>query len=284
MRYRLTPRGDQLSNADPAIGLSRLDQAGAVSLGSGLAGEGKRFLAGRSWIRCGMPVPPATRNGRGGCALRPGEIEIREGDRLIFTASDTKRGMTNGTAVTLVAIEGGTLHLSGRERDHVIGLDDLMRERLGHGAVLNMHRAQGVTVDRAITVMDSRDRLLNSRSLHYVLQTRAREDMSLHTNNRVALAEAIEAHRGDVPHAIDLAPELTVSAGERFDPATGELPLSDDPLASDRGLLATMSEALRKVGRETTPPVREASPQTQGTAQELTPKEPDIDLEYDMDM
>ena len=60
---------------------------------------------------------------------------------MIFTTSDLKRDMVNGQAATLTAIKGDTLHLSGR--DDVIGPDDPMRERLGHGAVINMHRAQG---------------------------------------------------------------------------------------------------------------------------------------------
>ncbi|MGO4862777.1 hypothetical protein ACTP2L_04190, partial [Campylobacter jejuni] len=86
-----------------------------------------------------------------------------------------------------------------------------------------MHRAQGITVDRAITVMDSKDRLLNSQSLYYVLQTRAREDMVLYTNDRTALVGAIESHGGDVPHALDLTRELDVSCDRRSD-ATGVEP------------------------------------------------------------
>jgi hypothetical protein len=69
---------------------------------------------------------------------------VREGDRLILTIEDKTRSMTNGTAVTRDRIEGGMLHLSGRDRDHVIAPDDPMRERLGHGAVLNMHRHRGL--------------------------------------------------------------------------------------------------------------------------------------------
>lgn len=67
-----------------------------------------------------------------------------------------------------------------------------------------MHRAQGLTVDRAITVMDSHDRLLNSTSLFYVLSSRAREHLGLHVDSRSGLAHAVGKHRGDVPHAQDV--------------------------------------------------------------------------------
>lgn len=233
--------------------------------------------------------------GQGAALAVPGVIEVREGDRLIFAGDDKARGMTNGTAVTLDRIEGGTLHLSGRDRDHVIAPDDPMRERLGHGAVLNMHRAQGITVDRAITVMDSHDRLLNSQSLYYVLQTRAREDMTLHTDDRVALVAAIESHRGDVPHALDLAPELSPSGGERFDPATGELASAEVAAESaesrDARLLDAMSAALQAIGRENVtavPVVPMPGPVAVTRVEPIEPSRKELEIEitrdFDMDM
>ena len=68
--------------------------------------------------------------------------------------------------------------------------DNPLRENLAHGLVLNMHRAQGLTVDRAITVMDSHDRQLNSTSLFYVLASRAREHIGIHVDNKAELAAA----------------------------------------------------------------------------------------------
>ncbi len=234
--------------------------------------------------------------GQGAALSVPGEIEVREGDRLIFTATDRTRGIANGTAVTVDRIAGDTLHLSGNTRDYAIGADDPMRERLGHGAVLNMHRAQGIIVDRAITVMDSHDRLLNSQSLYYVLQTRAREDMALHVDSGAALIDAIEGHRGDVPHALDLAPELAPSGGERFDRATGELPHTENALAKDARLLNAMSAELAAIGDD----LRQPSP-VAGAVRKLVVKpaldaardrpeparkDPELEItcDYDMDM
>lgn len=213
----------------------------------------------------------------------------------------TLRGIVNGTAVTLERIEDGSLHLSGRTRNYVIDPGDPMRERLGHGAVLNMHRAQGITVDRAITVMDSHDRLLNSQSLYYVLQTRSREDMVLYTDDRAALVESIEAHRGDVPHALDLAPEHTLPSGERTGAMTGEHARPEQAVDRDAMLLDAMSAALTAVEDELRQPQPEepdalagATDDRRNGSAQLTHHErlqlarKDLELEisndYDMDM
>lgn len=172
-------------------------------------------------------------SGRGASLSVPGEIEVRAGDRLLFTASDRERDVANGTQAQCVAIDGD--HIALRIGDRMLDLapGDPLGERLGHAAVLNMHRAQGLTVDQAITVMSSHDTLLNSESLHYVLQTRAREDVTLHTDDRDALREAITEHPGEVAHAHDLAPELAQANGERFDARTGELLESSGSVAHD---------------------------------------------------
>ena len=153
----------------------------------------------------------------------PGTMEVREGDRLLFTATDKALGVVNGTRVTCSAIADQTVSLTDGKRNIVLGPGDAMRERLGHAAVLNMHRAQGLTVDRAITVMHSENARLNSQNLHYVLVSRAREDLTLITDDRERLIQSIEDHPGSSAHAADLAPELARKDGEQFDPRTGEL-------------------------------------------------------------
>lgn len=237
--------------------------------------------------------------GQGAALSVPDSIEVREGDRLMFTAGDTSRGIVNGTAATLERIEDGSLHLSGRTRDYVIDPGDPMRERLGHGAVLNMHRAQGITVDRAITVMDSHDRLLNSQSLYYVLQTRAREDMVLYTDDRAALVQAIETHRGDVPHALDLAPEHTLPGGERPGAVTGEHLQPEQAVERDAMLLDAMSAALTAIEDELRQPEPEQPDALAGAIDdrqsasarpthherlELARKDMEIEIDYDHDM
>lgn len=182
--------------------------------------------------------------GRGASLSVPGETEVRTGDRLLFTAADREREVVNGTAAICTGIERGVLSLRVGERTMNLHSGDPLRERLGHAAVLNMHRAQGLTVDRAITVMSSHDTLLNSASLHYVLQTRAREDLTLHTDDREGLRDAIAEHPGEAAHALDLAPELSQAADELFDPATGELLGDGGAELSLQGRIETLTASL----------------------------------------
>ena len=215
-------------------------------------------------------------SGSGASLAVPGRMEVREGDRLIFTSPDKDLGVVNGTRASVTAIEGETLHLANGERQFALGPDDPAREHLGHAVVLNMHRAQGITVDRAIAVMSSGDRLLNSESLHYVLQTRAREELTLVTDDRDALRDSIEGHRGSVPHAMDLAPELRDAGGEAFDPKTGELlenPVRDAPSPTDLFEKAMATEF----------PAPEKEP-VRPREKEVEREEPDIGDDFEMEM
>ncbi len=218
-------------------------------------------------------LPPS---GSGVSLAVPGRTEVREGDRLMFTTPDKDLGVVNGTRAVVTAIEGETLHLANGERQYALGPDDPAREHIGHAAVLNMHRAQGITVDRAIAVMSSGDRLLNSESLHYVLETRAREELTLVTDDKAALRDSIEGHRGSVPHAMDLAPELSDADGEAFDPKTGELlenPVRDAP---------SPAELFEKaMAREFPAPEKEREPQREN---EVEREEPDIGDDFEMEM
>lgn len=223
--------------------------------------------------------------GQGAALSVPGEMEVRAGDRVLFTAKDHERGVVNGTAAVCTAIEGGILSVRVGERALDLQPGDPLRARLAHAAVLNMHRAQGLTVDRAITVMSSHDTLLNSASLHYVLQTRAREDLTLHTNDREALRDAITEHPGDAAHALDLAPELSRAGGEQFDPATGELlggapelPLQD----SIEAMTASLAALTEQRWEEPAPQEREPPERQLTLGHEIDRDEPEID--YGMDM
>jgi conjugative relaxase-like TrwC/TraI family protein len=215
-------------------------------------------------------------SGSGAGLAVPGQIEVREGDRLVFTGPDKGHGVVNGTRATVTGIEGDTLHLAGKQREYVLGPDDPARGLLGHVAVINMHRAQGITVDRAINVMSSHDRLLNSKSLHYVLQTRAREEVTLLTEDKEALRTSIEGHRGEPAHAADIAPELRDAGGERFDPKTGEM--LSDPSAKKPSAAQLFERAMAQEfpqAREQPEPAKE---------KEIEREVPDIADDFDMGM
>ncbi|MFV0645061.1 MAG: MobF family relaxase [Sphingomonadaceae bacterium] len=150
--------------------------------------------------------------GLGLSAPRP--IEVSTGDQLLWTANDTALGITNNGQVEVTAINGHDLHLQDREgRAFVLGEDDPMRHRLMEGTALNMHRAQGQTVENAIAVLSSQDRVLNTESLTYVLASRAKGGFTLHVDDREAIIAQLERDDGKQFAALDIA-------GERHDAKT----------------------------------------------------------------
>lgn len=147
-------------------------------------------------------------NGNGVSLSRPSEISVRTGDTLQWTANDKRVGATNGQTVRLEAVDGQTMTLTDHAGKTIkLGPDDPMRQRLGHGLVLNMHKAQGLTVENAITVMSSNDRMLNTQSLAYVLASRAREGFALHVDDREKLINQVETNSGLKASAIDVVAE-----------------------------------------------------------------------------
>lgn len=138
----------------------------------------------------------------------PKEITVREGDKLMASQNQPRRDITNGDQFTLKAIENDRLRLEGREgRETLIEASDPMRARLDHAGALNMHRVQGQTVENAITVLSSNDRLLNSQSLAYVLASRARDGFTLFLDDKSKVIEQIERNNGTRHHATELADE-----------------------------------------------------------------------------
>jgi conjugative relaxase-like TrwC/TraI family protein len=150
-----------------------------------------------------------------GLALKtPGEIEVRKGDRLIWTTNDKSKDISNGSQIDVLKVDQNGLTVGNAKGEWKLEAGDSLSQSLAHGLVLNMHRAQGMTYDRTISVIDSRDRLLNSASLFYVLNSRAREDSAIHLDDKNAVAGSIESHRGVTPNALDLCPELADSLAD----------------------------------------------------------------------
>jgi hypothetical protein len=137
----------------------------------------------------------------------PSQIEVRQGDRLIWTTNDRQLGIANGTPVEVTRIHNGALTLKDAAATRTLAPGNPLRQSLAHGLALNMHRAQGMTVDRAITVMSSHDRQLNGASLFYVLTSRAREHIALHVDSKDDLARSIGHHRGEIANAREVVNE-----------------------------------------------------------------------------
>ncbi|MHA0110787.1 hypothetical protein ACXYUI_27080, partial [Klebsiella pneumoniae] len=92
------------------------------------------------------------------------DLHVREGDRVRWTANDKPRDLHNAALARVLTVDanGVTVETAGQQR-LTLDLGDPMLSRLDLAYALNMHMAQGITTDKAITVMDSHERNLSNQ-------------------------------------------------------------------------------------------------------------------------
>lgn len=103
-----------------------------------------------------------------------GEREFAKGDRMIFLKNDKSVGVKNGQLGTIEEIEniGGSHRLSIRKDDgKLVTFDTRDYDRIDHGYATTVHKAQGVTAERAYILFGS----MFDRQLAYVAMSRFRK-------------------------------------------------------------------------------------------------------------
>lgn len=123
-----------------------------------------------------------------------GVREFAPGDRVLFRENNRDMGVFNGTLGTVERVESGRLTVR-LDSDKGIGggaaveVDTALYRNFDHGYAMTVHKAQGVTVDRAFVqaspTMDSH--------LAYVSMTRHRDQVDMH-----ASVEDFAGRRGGV--------------------------------------------------------------------------------------
>lgn len=103
-----------------------------------------------------------------------GRLELAVGDRMIFLRNDDQLGVKNGSTGTLEGLRGSrlTVRLDGGNR---VQVDAQEYGHIDHGYAVTVHKAQGVTVDKAyLLATDTLD-----AQLSYVGLTRHRDAVQL---------------------------------------------------------------------------------------------------------
>lgn len=132
------------------------------------------------------------------------ERELAVGDRVRFTANDYTRGVVNGQTGTVEAVDKAAGRLELRvDAGQVLTLDLKQPLRLDHAYCTTVHAAQGQTCDRVLVDADVSSAMAN-QSLYYVAISRARNAVTLYTDDRELLPRAMS--RLDIKHAaLDLS-------------------------------------------------------------------------------
>ena len=160
--------------------------------------RGKRFRFDPARIRAGKGDDNLT-------LLEPRKLEIHEGDRIRWTRNDHRRGLFNADQARVVAIGGGKVTFETFKGGQIeLKKDDPMLKRIDLAYALNAHMAQGLTSDRGIAVMDSRERNLSNQKTFLVTATRLRDHLTLVVDSAEKLGAAVARNKGEKSSAIEV--------------------------------------------------------------------------------
>lgn len=131
-------------------------------------------------------------------------LELHASERIRWTETDHKRGLLNADQARILAVDADGIAVrtsSGLEQR--LAKDDPMLKRLDLAYALNAHMAQGLTSDRGIAVMDSRERNLSNQQTFLVTVTRLRDGLTLFINNKDRLESAVARNNGMKSSALE---------------------------------------------------------------------------------
>ena len=136
------------------------------------------------------------------------ERTIHAGDRIRWTANDHDRGLLNADRATVMAIDNGRVAIetsSGMKL--ALTSRDPMLARIDLAYASNAHMAQGMTADRAIVVMESRDTRLLTKQNFLVSVTRARDDLTVFVDKADQTKLRLERQTGEKTSALETTGE-----------------------------------------------------------------------------
>jgi ATP-dependent exoDNAse (exonuclease V) alpha subunit len=155
-------------------------------------------------------------------------LDLAVGDRLMFTRNDARMGVRNGTLGTLLAFGAGTLVVRADGNANPVFVDLSRYRNLAHGYAMTVHKAQGVTVDRAHVLAG----LSMDRHMAYVALSRHRDGVQLYFGKDQFASHAALAARLSRSRTKDMtidypAPGKLMDVGHKSDPPTSRAPAAE---------------------------------------------------------
>lgn len=199
-----------------------------------------------------------------------GEREFAKGDRLVFLKNDKRVGVKNGQLGTVENVERDGEHhrLSVRGDDGKLATFSTRDyDRLDHGYATTVHKAQGVTVDRAYVLTGK----MHDRELSYVSMSRSRQETRLYIDAGKYKSAAAVARQMNQSHqkgtTLDAARErpdwtqlqgLAASSGNPSHDATKQ-PAQQPELTKDELLARIRAKAGESQQQGATPQPQQAT-------------------------
>ena len=129
---------------------------------------------------------------------KPQERSISKGDELVIKKTVKSLDLKNGMRGNVISVDekNGTIKMDFGNKDiRDINLKEF--KNIDYAYAVTMQTAQGMTHDKAIFLLESwRRNLVNSKSF-YVALSRAKFEVSIHTDNKEILAKELESRKAD---------------------------------------------------------------------------------------
>lgn len=136
-------------------------------------------------------------------------LELHKGDCIRWTRNDHRRGLFNADQAKVTQIEDRHVTIqTSKGIEQRLGKEDPMLRRVDLAYALNAHMAQGLTSDRGIAVMDSRERNLANQKTFLVTVTRLRDQLTLVVDSAAKLGAAVSRTRGEKSSALEVTQRL----------------------------------------------------------------------------
>lgn len=147
-----------------------------------------------------------TQNSKAAGSIELYERKSREfaiGDDVKFRINDPKENIDSGETAKITSINDKTIEFQKSDDSHIeIQRGSLAAAGLDHAYALTTHDFQGATVDKIIIAMTANEQLANQKSF-YVAASRARDEITLITDDPEKLANRLEAQTGEKINALE---------------------------------------------------------------------------------
>ncbi len=132
-------------------------------------------------------------------------LELKTGDRIVFTRNDRELGRINGQRgeVRSIAQDARTAVIKTTNgKTQTLALDSHRDSHIRHAYVETAFAAQGRTADHVMVHADSKATNLIDQKSFYVAISRAKHSVAIYTNDEAKLVSALNERAGNVQTAI----------------------------------------------------------------------------------